>query len=106
MESYGLTFNDVFCVQDAWGHFVEEPKVLSCGHFVCTKCIGHVKQITCKRCNQLNSFDLSISPTIKAIEAFIESNMATYSRMLYDKLASIQDEIKGTVIKFVSKHLA
>ncbi len=76
-------------------HFAEEPKALSCGDYVCSKCIISQTGIECKRCSKTNECDLAKVPVIKLVRSFIDVKMNEASEALYNMLRTVEDETKG-----------
>jgi hypothetical protein len=70
-------------------HFVQNQKLLSCGHPVCSKCAMNKPAIVCKQCNQLNTSDLS-QPSFEHINkisnGYIQAYLMDFSQTVYEKL--------------------
>ena len=54
--------NVVECAISGDGHLLDIALPLSCGHFVCKKCIPEddCYQLKCLKCNGTNQYDLSL----------------------------------------------
>ncbi len=83
-------------------NFVQKPKLLSCGHPVCTVCVGKHEAredgILCDRCNKAGSYMINTGSFVKIItKTMIESNLEQFSRIIYDKIVSKENEITGNL---------
>jgi hypothetical protein len=78
-------------------HFVYDPKLLSCGHSICTNCLLEVKNktINCNRCNQLNESELIEQPVSTALKKFIDANCKDMSRDILTKIMDTEIKVKS-----------
>ncbi len=83
------------CVSEVPSHFIQDAKPLSCGHYVCAKCIISPIDLMCGLCSQLNKLDLNAMPVIKLAENYIERHLREFSRYLYDRMVNVENDIKG-----------
>ena len=85
------------CVHGLPEHFVKEPRLLSCGHAVCQKCIKSRTndEIECSRCNMVNTFDLDTAPLVSMAATMIESHLEQLSKALYSQITHAENETEG-----------
>jgi hypothetical protein len=84
------------CTPERPDHFVREPKFLSCGDHVCSKCIGAEYKIIFTNCKQENTVDLKKAAVNKFMEKHIELAMKDISQALHSDLIKTEDEIKSS----------
>ncbi len=87
------------CLYGLPEHFVEEPKLLSCGHPVCQMCIEYrtncEDDMKCSRCSKVNSSDLDTVPLVPMASTIIESHLEQLSKALYGQIKHAENEIEG-----------
>ncbi len=82
------------CARPNTGHYVYEPKALSCGHYICSRCVKRFEQ-KCAKCNKINQTDLNTQGTSQMVQMLIKANLKFLSESVYVKLNDINNEIKG-----------
>jgi hypothetical protein len=81
-------------------HYLQDEKLLSCGHMVCAKCIVPKKRVVCGRCSTLNEYDLDKAPVLKIAQGLIASDLETFSKMLYDDFARTENEMRCKSLQY------
>lgn len=78
-------------------HIVEKPICLSCGHFICKKCIpsNNNYEFKCIKCDKVNKTNLNLCEVSELVQYSIESNLATL-------LKTINGNIEEELNKFKS----
>ena len=85
-------------------HFANEPKLLSCGHLACSRCILNSSgSIICSLCSELNCLDLSRQPIVKFVQALINANLKDQSEKLLAKYKATESELIGTIFLYFYK---
>ena len=66
----------VECAIGRDGHLLDTALALSCGHFVCKKCVPATNnnQFKCIKCNETNQTNLSLSKESEMVKFYIENN--------------------------------
>jgi hypothetical protein len=89
------------CMPDKPEHFVQDPKLLSCGHPICNQCItdklgGNFIGIVCVQCKQSNVLDLKTIPILTFSKTMLEMGLTDFSKILQTKLESLRKKIEGS----------
>ena len=81
-----------------WGIEVALP--LSCGHFVCKKCIpeNNNYQFNCPKCNTTNQYDLSLGKEPELVKIFMQKHLKSLSNLINQKI-----EIEIEILKSKNK---
>ncbi len=93
-----MNLNDLkCCMPNRPVHFVQNQRILSCGHPVCSACAADAVDIKCVRCNALNKSELSSSFDYidRLSEKYIESNLKDFHQALYIDLAKTIADIQS-----------
>jgi hypothetical protein len=98
MNSTDLLLEINCCMPRTPGHFVEKPKALSCGHFVCSQCANEQIEIKCKRCDKINFNDMARASITKLVEITLNKTLNETSGVLYSELEAIKHKIEGAGI--------
>lgn len=81
---------------DRLEHFLQNPKALSCGDRVCSKCIpDNYDEIVCRHCDQKNTIDLSKQSVVKVFQAILNANL----KDLCGILENAKNKLEGKVVK-------
>ncbi len=98
MDSTDLLLEINCCMPGTPDHFLEAPKTLSCGHYVCSKCSLAQTKIKCKRCDQVNVYDVADAPIAKLVEMTIKQILKETTDVLCSEMEAVRDKIEGTRI--------
>jgi hypothetical protein len=94
------------CISEQPDHFVFDMKIMSCGHPVCSKCIGECCTAICKACRKTNTLDLnkiSISFMNKIANDIFEKDLIAFSNYVYDNLENSMSNFKSKWFMLIEK---
>jgi len=79
-------------------HIVEAAIALSCGHFICKKCIptNNNNQVKCLKCNQINEIPLGKCNEVYLVRLVIESNLSSLMKTTREKIAIEYEKYQST----------
>ena len=85
----------VECAYSQDKHLLHEALALSCGHFICKKCVpsSHTN-IKCFKCNTINKNDLKSSNESQIIKFYMSYHLKDLNHVIKEKIAKEVDIIK------------
>jgi hypothetical protein len=87
-----LILNQITCSFAQDKHIIECAIALSCGHFICKKCIppnsNNSDQVMCLKCNRFNEIPLGKCNEVELIRLLIESNISSLAKTTREKIDS------------------
>ena len=96
-----MEFENVFkiaeCALGRDGHILENAIALSCGHYICKKCIptNNFYEFRCYKCNEVNRNNLSLCKESDIIKFFLEKHMVGLSKLINEKIEIELDVFKS-----------
>jgi len=90
------TLRVVECAFGTDRHLLQNALGLSCGHYVCKRCIpaNNNNQFKCLKCNETNQTNLSLSKESEMVKFYMEKNLAGLSKLVNEKI-----EIEAEILK-------
>lgn len=79
-------------------HILQQGISLSCGDFICQKCVPANKSVQCLKCKSVNQFDLSIAKESEMAKYLVESNLSNLIKITKENI-QIEEEKRQSRIK-------
>ena len=82
-----LILNQLVCSLADDKHIVACAVGLSCGHFICKKCIpSNSNQVRCLNCHKINEHSLDKSNEFELVRLIIDSNLSSLVKTTREKI--------------------
>ncbi len=86
------------CSIEKTEHFVQEPKLLKCGHYVCSKCINtknNDMRVMCGKCGQIRDIDETNDALITGLKQSILENLKDLAEITLSRFDQLVDSMRG-----------
>ena len=89
----------VECALGTDKHLLQNALGLSCGHYVCKKCIpaNNNYQFKCPKCSETNKYDLSLGKEPELLKFYMRKHLKSLSKLINQNI-----EIEVEILK--SRH--
>ena len=79
----------VECAYSQDKHLLHEAVALSCGHYICKKCIPEANnKITCLKCKTINTNDLSTCKESQVVKYYMNNHLKDLTELIQDKISN------------------
>ena len=92
-------FKLVQCALGQDGHLLKNAIGLSCGHFICKKCIpaNDFFGFKCHKCNEVNLINLGQCKEATIISFYMENHLGDLSKLINEKLEIELDILQSKI---------
>ena len=88
------------CALGTDNHLLQNALGLSCGHFVCKKCIpaNNNYQFKCLKCNETNQYNLSLGKEPELLKFYMQNHLKILSTVVNEKIEIEMEILKSKLL--------
>ena len=93
----------VECALGTDRHLLQNALPLSCGHFVCKKCIPANSnfKFKCPKCNETNQYNLSSGKEPELVKFYMRKHLKSLSNLINQNIEIEMDILKSKHLKII-----